>query len=89
MMTCVDADSEAEEMARRIINTTFKTTRLSSGYDQAEVDAFLDGAADTIRSGGHVGYTPRFSVTHLRPGYVQAEVDALVREIRRFNAPLD
>lgn len=69
----------------RIRNAMFRTTRLGTGYDEEQVDTFLDRAIETLRS----GYSPnvrgaRFTTTRLRPGYVRADVDGLLQEIASF-----
>lgn len=87
IMPYVNLDDATESMARRITNTTFRTVRFSPGYDELEVDEFLDKAVDAIRGGRQVSESPRFSVTRLRPGYEMAQVDALVEEILRFTPP--
>lgn len=72
-------------MIDRIRNAKFRVTRLSPGYAEREVDAFLDLAVEALRS----GYSPdtngaRFSTTRLRPGYAQEDVDSLLKEIASF-----
>jgi DivIVA domain-containing protein len=81
-------DDATESMAKRIKNAQFKTTRLSAGYDEGEVDTFLDEAIEAIRRGQQASMPPRFSETRLRPGYVKEQVDALVGEILQFTPPL-
>ncbi len=64
----------------------FSTSRLRPGYDQEEVDAFLDEIRDSflgvrqpsLTSGGIRGKC--FSTTRLRPGYDEDEVDAFLDE---------
>ena len=87
MMACVNSDREAESMASYIRNATFKTTRFAAGYDEAEVDAFLDAAIELIRRGERVSMAPQFTETRLRPGYVKQEVDELIVEIMRRTPP--
>jgi DivIVA domain-containing protein len=76
---------DTDAMIDRIRNAKFRTTRLSTGYDEEQVDAFLDRAIEALRS----GYSPnvrgaRFSTTRLRPGYVQEDVESLLKEIATF-----
>ncbi len=80
-------------------NKRFATTRLTTGYNEDEVDAFLDSAEVTLSA--LVNGRPdralltaadvervRFSTTRARPGYDPAQVDAfldeLAAELRRY-----
>ncbi|MDA2805598.1 DivIVA domain-containing protein [Nocardiopsis suaedae] len=80
-------------------NKRFATTRLTTGYNEDEVDAFLDSAEVTV--GALLNGRPdrallaasdvervRFSTTRARPGYDPAQVDAfldeLATELRRY-----
>jgi DivIVA domain-containing protein len=71
-----------------ITNAKFSTIRFGPGYDEEEVDKFLDQVVAQLRS----GILPeiceaRFSVTRMRPGYVQQDVDNLLREIDLYTGP--
>jgi DivIVA domain-containing protein len=75
-------------MIDRIRSATFRTTRLRPGYDEDEVDAFLDYVLETLRRGQRL---PRmqvrsveFSTTRLRTGYEMEDVDKLLIEIERY-----
>jgi DivIVA domain-containing protein len=75
-------------MFERIRTASFRTTRLRPGYDEAEVDAFLDYVLQTLSRGQRL---PRmqvrcveFSTTRLRPGYDMEDVDKLLIEIERY-----
>lgn len=76
----------------------FPTTRLTTGYDEQEVDDFLDGAEAALEAllGGRPDRAPitsrdveqvRFATTRARPGYDPARVDhfldVLAEELRR------
>ena len=86
--------------AQDVAQKRFSTTRWREGYDQDEVDAFLDRAQATLaaleqgRAGS--GLTPedvvsmRFRPTRFRPGYAQDEVDDFLDEVvvaLRHHAP--
>ena len=70
----------------RISGSLFTTTR-SGGYDESEVDDFLDGLVaalsmeepdeDIAARVDAVMFTP----THLRAGYASADVDALLDDV--------
>jgi DivIVA domain-containing protein len=71
----------------RIKNVRFSTTRLASGYEEREVDDFLDQLVATISSGGRLDAAAvseaRFHTTRLRPGYTKQDVDAFLDELIR------
>jgi DivIVA domain-containing protein len=76
---------DSDAMIDRIRNAKFRTTRLNPGYDEEQVDAFLDLAIEALSN----GHSPnvrgaRFGTTRLRPGYVREDVDSLLHEIARF-----
>jgi DivIVA domain-containing protein len=77
-------------LIEQIQNARFQTTRLASGYDEEEVDAFLDKLVATLDDGGRLDAAElsvvRFSTTRLRPGYVKQDVDAFLREIAQLAA---
>jgi DivIVA domain-containing protein len=83
-MACVNFAEEAEAMASYIRNAAFRTTRLAAGYNEQEVDAFLEELAERVRRGEPVSRPPKFSETRLRPGYVKSDVDALIAEVARL-----
>ena len=72
-------------LIERIQNARFRTTRLGSGYDEEEVDDFLDKLVAMLSGGGRLDAAElsivRFTTTRLRPGYVKQDVDAFLREI--------
>ncbi|MDA2814575.1 DivIVA domain-containing protein [Nocardiopsis sp. RSe5-2] len=76
----------------QVRNKRFATTRLTTGYNEDEVDAFLDSAEVTL--GALLDGRPdrallsaadvervRFSTTRARPGYDPAQVDAFLDEL--------
>lgn len=80
---------------------TFAMTRLTTGYNEQEVDEFLDAAEATLaalQNGNpkHAVLTSidvervRFATTRARPGYDPAEVDAFLdtfaTELRRYES---
>jgi DivIVA domain-containing protein len=75
-------------MFDRIRNATFRTTRLRPGYDEDEVDAFLDYILETLRRGQRPYKLQvrcvEFSTTRLRPGYEMEDVDNLLNWIERY-----
>ena len=77
--TGVPVGTGTEPVLARIRNAQFRTTR-RDGYDEREVDDFLDNVVEALRAAGH-GPPSRFTTTRLRPGYNEQDVDALVGEI--------
>jgi DivIVA domain-containing protein len=73
-------------LARWVEARRFSTTRRRPGYDQKEVDAFLDEIRDSFLGVRQPSLTSeeirgkRFSTTRLRPGYDEPEVDAFLDE---------
>ncbi|MBB6173949.1 DivIVA domain-containing protein [Nocardiopsis mwathae] len=80
----------------------FSTTRLTTGYNEQEVDDFLDSAEVTLEAlingrPERALLTPtqvervKFGTTRARPGYDPAQVDAfldlLAEELRRYERP--
>jgi DivIVA domain-containing protein len=74
-------------MISRIQNARFSTTRLG-GYDERQVDDFLDLLIQILGSRGSldpmVVRSATFEVARLRPCYVKADVDALLDEVERY-----
>ncbi|TDE94851.1 DivIVA domain-containing protein [Occultella glacieicola] len=88
-----DPSEDALITADQVLNARFQTTRFRPGYDQDEVDDFLDEIVAGLRQAetGQRGTgtlrpdevaAKRFSTTSFRQGYDQAGVDALLREVR-------
>jgi DivIVA domain-containing protein len=77
-----------------VLNQKFAATKFREGYDQDEVDDFLDRVADTLKEREGVGHATRpvtahqidgirFSTTKWREGYDQQEVDAFLDRVRQ------
>jgi DivIVA domain-containing protein len=77
--------SDAETLIHRIRTATFSTIRLRPGYDEEEVDTFLDKLMADLGDGGRLDPARvrdvKFSTTRLRPGYNQEEVDVFLDEV--------
>ena len=78
-------DARYLDLIERIKNAQFRTTRLSPGYDEKEVDNFLDRLVATLRESdlpdpGEVRNV-QFATRRLRPSYVMEDVDGFLREI--------
>jgi DivIVA domain-containing protein len=78
-------DARTLGLIERIKHVTFSTTRLSSGYDEEEVDIFLDKIVAVLSEDGQLDQAElrdtRFTATRLRPGYVVQDVDSFLHEI--------
>ena len=78
-------DAGALDLIGKITNARFGTVRLSRGYDEEDVDSFLDRLTAALGEGGRLNQAellnPRFSTTRLRPGYAMGDVDGLLGEI--------
>ena len=78
-------DAKTTGLIERIKTVTFSTTRLSSGYDEEEVDVFLDKLVAALSQDGQLDRSElrdvRFSMTRMRPGYVMTDVDAFLEEV--------
>jgi DivIVA domain-containing protein len=80
------------ELVDRIKSSRFGTTH-RGGYDEEEVDEFLDRIMDSLMRGER-GTLPqlageaRFTTARLRPGYVMADVDSLLASVDHALADL-
>jgi DivIVA domain-containing protein len=78
-------DARHVDLIERIKNAEFRTTRFSPGYDEKEVDNFLDRLVAILRESGLPDpeelRTVQFATTRLRPGYATQDVDGLLHEI--------
>jgi DivIVA domain-containing protein len=85
-------DASYADLIERIKNAQFRTTRWSPGYDEEEVDNFLDRLVAILRDSGRPALeelrTVQFATTRLRPGYVRQDVDRFLREIGEAAAAL-
>ncbi|GAA3412713.1 DivIVA domain-containing protein [Streptosporangium vulgare] len=76
-----------EDRAARVERVAFRPGRLGMGYDEDEVDAFLDRIVATLRGTTDTPLTPgdvreaRFATVMLRPGYAIGEVDEFLEEL--------
>jgi DivIVA domain-containing protein len=82
----------ARELVGRIKSAKFRTTR-RGGYDEEEVDKYLDRIMDGLSQGERgtprqLAGEPRFTTTRLRPGYVIADVDSLLASVEQAIAGL-
>lgn len=75
-------DDHAANLIARIENAKFSTKAVGLGYDERDVDKFLDGLVADLRRDGLIDPASlrevRFSRTRLRPGYAKADVDAFL-----------
>lgn len=87
-----DVPLAVRELVDRIGNSRFGTTH-RGGYDEEEVDEFLDqimrnlirGERGTLR---RLAGEARFTTVKLRPGYVMADVDSLLASVEHALAGL-
>ncbi|HEX4288706.1 MAG TPA: DivIVA domain-containing protein [Trebonia sp.] len=85
-------DDSYLDLIARIQNAKFRTTRFSPGYDEEEVDSFLDRLVATFRESRLPDpdelHNVQFSTRRMRPSYVMKDVDDLLREIAVVAAQL-
>jgi DivIVA domain-containing protein len=78
-------DARTAGLIERVKNVRFGTTRLAPGYDEEEVDIFLDKLVAALSRNGQVDRSElrdvRFSTTRLRPGYAMPDVDTFLQEV--------
>jgi DivIVA domain-containing protein len=84
--------SAATGLMERIRSAKFGVTRLAPGYDEEDVDTFLDKVVATLGRGEPL--TPaevraQFHTTRIRPGYLQHDVDDLLVQIERYAGGYD
>jgi len=79
--TAVPEGSDADPLIARITNAQFRATRRGDGYDQREVDDFLEDVIQALRRGEEASPPAGLTTTRLRPGYDKQDVDALMREM--------
>ncbi|MFL6051507.1 MAG: DivIVA domain-containing protein [Actinoallomurus sp.] len=76
--------AEADRLIGLVRNVRFVTTRLSEGYDEREVDAFLDGLIVQLRGRRARSAdirAARFGTSRVRPGYAQSDVDGFLEHL--------
>jgi DivIVA domain-containing protein len=76
---------QASALIQRIKKVQFSTTRLRPGYDEREVDNYLDMLIEVLSTGGQLDQAelrnPQFATTRLRPGYDIGAVNAFLTEV--------
>ncbi|WP_433253515.1 DivIVA domain-containing protein [Streptosporangium sp. CA-135522] len=81
------ASVTSEEHAARIERAAFRAGRLGMGYNEDQVDAFLDRVVATLRGTTDQPVTPgdvraaRFATVMLKPGYAVNEVDEFLTDL--------
>lgn len=71
----------ADRLAGLVRNVRFAPSRMREGYDEAQVDAFLDRMLVELRERRAMAgdaRAARFATTRLRRGYDQSEVDGFL-----------
>jgi DivIVA domain-containing protein len=73
------------DLIDRIKNAQFRAIRFKPGYDEGDVDKFLDRLVATLRESALPSYDElqnvQFATTRLKPGYVMQDVDRFLQEI--------
>jgi DivIVA domain-containing protein len=75
---------EVDRLVGLVRNVRFGTTRLKVGYDEREVDAFLDETITELRENRARASQVKnavFATTRIRPGYRQPDVDAFLERL--------
>jgi DivIVA domain-containing protein len=75
---------EVDRLVGLVRNVRFGTTRLKVGYDEREVDAFLDATITALRENRTRASQVKnavFATTRIRPGYRQPDVDAFLERL--------
>ncbi|MGD0704513.1 MAG: DivIVA domain-containing protein [Trebonia sp.] len=91
-VSSTDLPPAVRELVDQIRNCQFGTTR-RGGYDEKEVDDYLDRIMDGLVRGERGTLTQlagkaEFTAVRLRPGYVRADVDRLLASVERGLADL-
>lgn len=90
------SDAEVPLGVRKLVDQ-IKTSRFGTthrrGYDEEEVDKFLDRIMDSLNRGERgtlrqLAGEAQFTTTRLRPGYLMADVDSLLASVERALADL-
>jgi DivIVA domain-containing protein len=78
-------DAGTAGLVERIKNVRFGTVRLAPGYDEEEVDVFLDTLVAALGGDGQLDRSElrdaRFKTTRIRPGYAMPDVDTFLDEV--------
>jgi len=78
-------DAGTAGLVERIKNVRFGTVRLAPGYDEEEVDVFLDTLVAALGGDGQLDRSElrdaRFTTTRIRPGYAMPDVDTFLDEV--------
>jgi DivIVA domain-containing protein len=87
-----DVPPAVHQLVDQIRSSRFGTTR-RGGYDEEDVDRFLDRIMDNLIQGERgtlqrLAGEPRFTTARLRPGYVRADVDSLLASVEHALADL-
>jgi DivIVA domain-containing protein len=87
-----DVPLAVRKLVDRLKATRFGTTR-RGGYDEEEVDEFLDRITDSLVRGERgtllrLAGEARFTTARMRPGYVMADVDSLLASVEQALADL-
>ena len=84
-------DARYLDLIERVKNAQFRTTRLSPGDDEEEVDNLLDRVVAVLRESGLPDpeelRTVQFTTVRLRAGYARQDVDRLLQEISQATLP--
>jgi DivIVA domain-containing protein len=76
--------ADTDRLIGLVRNVTFPATRVREGYDEREVDAFLDNVIVLLRKNSARASEMRgakFATTRMRTGYRQADVDAFLEHL--------
>jgi DivIVA domain-containing protein len=87
-----DMPLDVRKLADRIRDSRFGTTH-RGGYDEEEVDKFLDRITDGLIRGergtlSRLAGEARFKTVRVRPGYVMADVDSFLASVEQALADL-
>jgi DivIVA domain-containing protein len=87
-----DVPLAVRKLVDRIRTARFGTTH-RGGYEEEEVDDFLDRIADSLVRGergtlSRLAGEARFKTVRVRPGYVMADVDSLLASVGQALADL-
>jgi len=82
-----DLGNDSIKLAEWVRGIKFSTTRMRPGYDEKDVDTFLEGVRNTFLGQKNPPLTAhdirniQFSTTRMRPGYDEEEVDAFLDKV--------